>query len=181
MEKETVSYSATPSHNCAISTVRGWYNMLARWAGPLTLSVFLLAMRIAFGWGFFEAGKGKLSDIDKPIGFFRQLGIPMPVANAWLVACVECFGGLLLMLGFGSRAISLVLIINMTVAYVTADRDAITSLFSGADPTKFIAAAEFWFLATAVLVFALGPGWFSIDGILRCVGCRKSGVACKTG
>ena len=179
MDNDTHANAA--AHHCAISMIRRYYGMLERWAGPLTLSVFLLLMRIVWGWGFFLAGKGKLGDISKPIGFFKQLGIPMPVANAWLVACVECFGGLLLLLGFGSRVISLVLIINMTVAYLTADREAVTSLFHDADPAKFIAAAPFWFLTTSVLVFALGPGWFSIDGLLRCIGCRKSGAACSTG
>jgi putative oxidoreductase len=179
MENETVSYAAASPHKCAIGMIRGCYATLARWAGPVTLSTFLLVMRIAFGWGFFEVGMGKLLHIDRPIGFFRQLGIPMPVANAWLVGCVECFGGLLLLIGLGSRAVSLVLIINMSIAYLAADRDALSSLFSGADPGKFIAAAEFWFFTTAVLIFALGPGWFSVDGILKCCGCRKSAAACK--
>jgi putative oxidoreductase len=179
MENEQVQFSSSAPHFCPWSAAGKAYGMLTKWAGALTLSVFLLLMRIVWGYGFFIAGKGKLLDISKPIGFFRQIGIPMPVANAWLVAIVECFGGLLLLFGIGGRVISLVLIINMAVAYLTTEHEALQSLFADSDPAKFIAAAPFWFMATAVLVFALGPGWFSVDGIVKCIGCRKSGAPCK--
>lgn len=179
MENVQVSNAGGPPHLCAVTMCRKGYALLVRWAGPLALSVFLLLMRIIWGYAFYLTGEGKLGDISQPIGFFRQLGIPMPVFNAWLVAIVECFGGLLLLCGIGSRLVSLILIINMTVAYLTADHAAVHSLFADSDPKKFIAADPFWFFATAVLVFALGPGWFSVDGLLKCIGCRKSGAACK--
>ena len=143
------------------------YGILVRWAGPITLSIVLLLMRIIWGYGFFLAGKGKLTNIDRPIHFFQTLGIPMPTANAWLVACVETFGGLLLMFGFGARAVAFALTINMTVAYLTADHEAVAALFRDSDPSKFMQAAPFWFMVTSVLVLALGPGLFSVDAGLK--------------
>ena len=98
------------------------YALLVVWGGPVVLSLFLLLIRIIWGLQFFMAGKGKLLHIDKPIGFFRDLGIPAPVANAWLVSIVETFGGLLLIAGLGSRAVAVALTINMCVAYFAADR-----------------------------------------------------------
>ncbi|HEX3356384.1 MAG TPA: DoxX family protein [Tepidisphaeraceae bacterium] len=143
------------------------YEVFRHWAGPIVLSLFLLLIRIVWGYQFFIAGRGKLGDIDKPIGFFRDLGIPMPVANAWLVACVECFGGLMLLAGLLSRPVAIALTINMTVAYLTADNEAVKALFKDGDVSKFSQAAPFWFLVTSVIVLALGPGIFSIDAICQ--------------
>jgi putative oxidoreductase len=147
--------------------VKNAYLLLIHWSAPIALSLFLLLMRVVWGWAFFMAGKGKLGNIDRPIGFFKELGIPMPAFNAWLVAVVETVGGLLLLSGLGARAASVALIINMAVAYITADREAVKALFAEGDPTKFFNAAPFWFLLTAFLVFALGPGMFSLDALLK--------------
>jgi putative oxidoreductase len=151
----------------AVHWVIDGYRAGTRWAGPLVLSLVLLAFRIVWGWGLFLAGRGKLMDINKPIAFFTELHIPMPVANAWFVACLECFGGLLLLLGIGSRAIGILLTINMLVAYGTTEGEALKGLWNDSDPTKFIAAAPFWFMLTGILVTALGPGWLSIDAALK--------------
>src|SRR5439155_15965189 len=122
------------------------YRLLTDWGGPIGLSLFLLLMRVVWGWQFFLAGKGKLGNIDKPIGFFRELGIPMPTFNAWFVAIVETVGGLMLLAGFGARFAGVALTINMIVAYITADREAFSALFKDGDVAKFSAAAPFWFL-----------------------------------
>jgi putative oxidoreductase len=53
----------------------------------------------------------------------------------------------------------------MTVAYVTADFEAVSSIFS--DPDKFLKADPFPFLLTALIVFAFGPGRFSVDALLN--------------
>jgi hypothetical protein len=43
------------------------YKLLTRWAGPTILSLFLLLMRIVWGYAFFLTGKGKLGHIPKII------------------------------------------------------------------------------------------------------------------
>ena len=135
-------------------------------------SPFLLAVRLYWGWQFWQAGWGKLQDISKPIGFFTDLGILFPVFNAWLVSSLECFGGVLLVLGLASRLISIPLVIDMTVAYLTADRQALKAIFS--EPGKFYGADPytFWFAALVVLIF--GPGMISLDYLIaRYVGKRQ--------
>ena len=149
------------------------YQKLVQLAGPIVLSTLLLVIRIVWGLGFFHAGWGKLSHIEKPIAFFTELGIPAPTFNAWMVGFVECFGGLFLLMGLGSRAVAAALSINMLVALLTADRDSLTKLFTDADPSALFAAAPFWFLTTSLLVLALGPGWISIDGLLRFIGLHQ--------
>jgi len=71
---------------------------------------------------------------------------------------------MLFALGLGSRMISLVLFINMTVAYWTADREAFGHILN--DPGKFYIADPytFWFAALLILIF--GPGFLAIDSFL---------------
>lgn len=138
-----------------------------RWFVPPTSalqSLLLLVIRLYWGWEFFLTGKGKLMDLAKPTEFFQSLGIPFPHAQAMLAGTTECVGGLLLLAGFCSRLISIPLTILLTVAYLTADLDKVKLIFS--DPDKFLAADEFLFLFAVVLVFAFGPGKFSIDWLI---------------
>ena len=139
-----------------------------RWFVPpagVLQSLLLLIIRLYWGWGFFLTGKGKLMDLEKPTAYFQSLGIPLPHAQAILAGATECFGGLLLLAGLCSRLISIPLTILLTVAYLTADLDKVKMIFS--DPDKFLTADEFLFLFVVVLVFAFGPGKFSIDWLIK--------------
>ena len=141
---------------------------IAEWLAPeraFLQSLLLLIIRLYWGWGFFQTGKGKLMDVQKPTEFFQSLGIPFPHAQAILVGTTECLGGLLLLLGLASRVISTPLTILLVVAYLTADLEIARNIFN--NPDKFLAADEFLFLFAVVLVFAFGPGKFSIDWVVR--------------
>jgi putative oxidoreductase len=70
-------------------------------------------------------------------------------------------GGALLFVGLGSRIIALPLTIDMLVAYITADREALFSIFS--DPGKFYASDAYTFLFASLLILIFGPGKISID------------------
>ncbi len=72
-------------------------------------------------------------------------------------------GGPILALGLLSRVASLVLTINLIMAYVIGDREALLSIFS--DPDKFAAAAPYVFLVAALIILLAGPGIFSIDAL----------------
>ena len=147
-----------------VNTSRSLYRLLLRIGNSLQ-SPLLLVVRLYWGWQFWQAGWGKLQDISKPIGFFTDLGIPFPVFNAWLVSILECVGGILLFVGLASRLISVPLVIDMTVAYLTADREALKSIFS--EPGKFYAADPYTFWFASLLIFIFGPGAFSIDWLIR--------------
>jgi len=140
-----------------------YYRLLIRTSSSLE-STFLLAVRLYWGSQFMQAGWGKLHDIGKVIGFFTDLGIPAPVLNAYFVSALEFGGGLLLLLGLGSRLIALPLVIDMIVAYITADREALLSIIS--NPDKFTAAAPYTFLVASLLVLIFGPGRFSLDALV---------------
>jgi putative oxidoreductase len=128
-------------------------------------SPLLLAVRLYWGWQFAQTGWGKMHNIAKITDFFASLNIPFPSANAHFVAGLEFFGGILLILGLGSRLIGLLLAGNMLVAYWTADHDALVSFFS--DPGKFYIADPYTFLFASLMVLIFGAGLFSVDTILK--------------
>lgn len=121
----------------------------------------LLFVRLYWGWQFVVDGWGKLHNLPKVIEYFGSLGLPMPGPTAYFVSILELVGGVLLALGLGSRLIALLLTGNMTVAYITGDREALLSIFS--DPDKFSAAAPFTYLMASLLILIFGPGRFSLD------------------
>jgi putative oxidoreductase len=93
-----------------------------------------------------------------------SLNIPFPGFNAPFIASLEFVGGILIMLGLFSRPIAFLLACNMFVAYWTADREALTAIFS--DPGKFYVADPYTFLFASLMILIFGAGLFSIDTLI---------------
>ena len=127
-------------------------------------SPFLLFVRLYWGWQLTQSGWGKLHHLSNVAEYFGSLSLPMPAQMAVFIACVEFFGGIFLAFGLVSRITGLVLTVNMTMAYVIGDREALFSFFS--DPDKFIAAAPFAFLIVSLIVLIFGAGKISLDTAL---------------
>jgi putative oxidoreductase len=128
-------------------------------------SPFLLVVRLYWGWQLMQSGWGKLHHLDKVTDFFTSLNLPVPGVTAHFVSGLELVGGLLLILGLGSRLIGLILSVNMLVAYWTADQDALFAVFS--DPGKFYNADPYTFLFASAMVLVFGAGLFSVDALLK--------------
>jgi len=128
-------------------------------------SPFLLCVRLYWGWQLTESGWGKLHHLSNVTEFFTSLGLPMPAQTALAISCLEFFGGIFLAVGLLSRLTSLVLTINLIVAYITADREALFSIFS--DPDKFYAAAPYTFLIASLIILLFGPGKIALDTLLK--------------
>jgi putative oxidoreductase len=128
-------------------------------------SPLLLAIRLYWGLELSMDGWAKLHNLDKVTDFFTTLNLPAPHMTAVFVSLVELVGGLLFALGLGTRLVALVLFINMTVAFLAAEKDAFLSVFS--DPDKFQAASAYndWF--ATLLITVLGPGALSVDSLFR--------------
>ncbi len=141
-------------------------NLYARFSAPVPYlqSLFLLAVRLYWGWQFAQTGWGKLHHLQKITDFFTSLHIPFPASNAHFVSGLEFVGGILLILGLGSRLTGLLLTFNMLVAYWAADREALFSVFS--DPGKFYVADPYTFLFASAMVLVFGAGLFSVDAAL---------------
>ena len=145
------------------NTITKAYSLLAGIGNSLQTPL-LLAVRLYWGWQFAQTGWGKLHNIPHVTEFFMSLSIPAPGLNAWVVAIMEFVGGILLIVGIGSRLTGLALSVDMIVAYVAADRQALAAIFS--DPGKFYNADPYTFLFASLLVSVFGPGKLALDFLL---------------
>jgi putative oxidoreductase len=130
-------------------------------------SPLLLAIRLYWGWQFMQDGYGKLTHLDKVIDFFTSLSLPAPHATALLVASVELFGGILFTLGIASRLTSLVLFINMTMAYLSVPDDRVNFSHVFSNPSDFSGATPYTYWFAALLILILGPGAFALDVLFK--------------
>jgi len=128
-------------------------------------SPLLLLVRLYWGWQFAQSGWGKLHRLPQLTEYFTTLHIPFPGVNAPFVAGLEFVGGLLLIIGLFSRVTGLLLAVDMIVAYLAADQEALHSIFS--DPGKFYNVGPYTFLFASLFVLVFGPGRFALDYFLR--------------
>jgi putative oxidoreductase len=128
-----------------------------------TQSLFLLIVRLYWGWQLAQNGWGKLHNLANVTEFFTSLGLPAPGLTAFFVASFDLVGGILLALGLFSRIAALGIAFDMIVAYVTADREALFSFFSNLG--KFYLADPYTFLFAGLLILIFGPGKFALDAL----------------
>ena len=123
------------------------------WAGPLL-------MRLIVGYTFMLAGWGKLTNLAQVTENFVSWGIPFPKLLTPFVSSVECFGGVMLILGLFTRIPAAMLAVVMIVAIRSAkwgDIDSLETLLGFEEMTYF---AAFMWLAI------VGPGAASLDRLL---------------
>jgi putative oxidoreductase len=149
--------------NNIISTIKKGHDLLVKLLDYLRDAI-LLIIRLYWGYQFYVTGRGKLLNLAGVTEFFTSLGIPAPGFHAILVASLECFGGWLLILGLGSRLISIPLAVSMVVAFLTAHNEALKELFTS--PDKVFAEAPFLFLYASVIIMTCGPGRLSLDTLI---------------
>lgn len=150
--------------NSLLDKLRWAYSLLVSGGNSLQ-SLFLLFVRLYWGWQICQTGWGKLHNLPHVVEFFTSLGIPAPALNAYFVSGFEFFGGILLAVGLGSRLVALMLAVDMLVAYITADRAALLSIFSS--PDDFYAAAPYTFLVASLIILIFGPGRFALDYVIE--------------
>lgn len=132
----------------------------------LAQSPLLLAIRLYWGWQFAQDGWGKLTHLDRVGQFFSSLNLPTPGTTALLVALVEFLGGILFAFGIASRLTSLVLFVNMTMAYLSVPDDRTNFFHILSKPDDFYGATPYTYWFAALLILILGPGIFSVDQII---------------
>lgn len=141
------------------------YALFLRVANSLQ-SPLLLAIRLYWGWQFTESGIDHLRNLDSFVKFMADNNVPAPWFNAHFVAGLETCGGILLALGLGSRLIAIPLLINMSVAFLTTDRDSLFSAFTS-HAEDFYKALPFTYLFVALLILVFGPGSLSLDTLIK--------------
>jgi putative oxidoreductase len=128
--------------------------------------------RLTVGLVFVGTGWGKLHSIPDVTEFFRTLHIPGPGFHARLVAGTEFFGGLLILVGLGTRLVSLPLAFTMVVAIVTAKRDNLDGL------TALVGLEEWSYLVLFLWLALAGAGPLSLDGLWARVRRRRHAASC---
>ncbi len=118
-----------------------------------------LLLRIGVGLIFIHAGWGKLTGIEGTAGFFDGLGIPLPLVMAWVVAIVEFFGGIMILVGFKIQIPALLLAIIMVVAILT------TKL--GGDEVFRAMRLDLLLMFCSLALMLTGSGKASIDDMMK--------------
>src|SRR5579859_2368014 len=128
-------------------------------------SLVLLFLRLICGISLYGSGIGHLTHVQKTALFFENLHIPFSTANVYISGTTELVGGVLLVLGLFSRVISVPLLFNFCVAYLTASSDAVKKLLHFS-PDDFLSDTAYPFLVISLLILAFGPGRISIDFLI---------------
>ena len=123
------------------------------WTGPLIV-------RLTLGLVFTLTGWGKLHSLDQVVELFRSLNIPAASVQAPMVATIEFVGGLLLLVGLGTRIASALLIGTMAVAIYTVQ---LPELHGVADLAR---TTEWTYLAMFVWLVVSGAGKASLDYLI---------------
>jgi putative oxidoreductase len=141
----------------------GLVQRLRRRGLALTQRLSFLApvlLRVTLGAVFIGTGWGKLQSLDDVTRFFTELAIPFPGVNARVVAATEFFGGILILVGLGTRLVALPMTFTMVVAILTAKRaeiDGIATLFG---------FEEWSYLVMFLALVLIGAGPLSLDQLI---------------
>jgi len=123
----------------------------------------LLLVRLALGVIFLAHGYQKLfiMGVSNVGTFFNQVGLPAPLFFAWVVALVEFFGGIAILLGILTRWAALGLAIILVVAIFTVKLKVGLIAQQGVGYELDLAL-----LALALTLLLAGPGPFSLEKAL---------------
>ena len=135
--------------------------MLAKTLGNKT-SLIPLLLGIGAGLTFLFTGIAKLGT--PPVAFFTQLGIPAPEIMASFIAILETVGGLMLLLGFGTRLAAALLVCDMLVAIFAAKMGGAQGFMALGLPNGWNAVRiEVMLLLSCLALLFSGPGSPSIE------------------
>jgi putative oxidoreductase len=121
----------------------------------------LLILRLILAYGFYQPAMMKWKDINAIGDWFKSMDYPFPYINAYLAGITEFAGFILLLLGFGTRLISIPLMITMLVAIFTVH---FSSGFAAGNNGFEIPLYYFVMLFTLLIY---GSGKLSIDGLIK--------------
>jgi putative oxidoreductase len=160
--------ASTKSHHPLVALYDHLISFAEKWRSP-----FLLFIRLYIGYQCIISGWAHIHNLQSTTKFFASMHIPAPELSVILSATTELFGGALLLVGFGSRLIAFILTINFAVALLAYELSQFSFSYKllgsqiWKDQTPILNDTAFPFLATTIVILLFGPGWLSIDGLIR--------------
>ena len=129
---------------------------------PALSGAIALLTRLFVGGFFMNTGWGKMHHLDQFAQNFAGWHIPHPYFNAALSAYTEFYGGLLTVVGLGTRFVAVPMIINMLVALF-----AVVLRFNVSTFGDFLNTDEPLYVLTYLWLMLSGGGWLSADSLIR--------------
>ena len=120
----------------------------------------LLLLRLILAYGFFGPAMMKWQNMTAIGDWFKSLGYPVPYFNAYMAGTTELLGVALLILGLGTRFITLLLIFVMFVAITTVH------LKHGFEAGNNGFEIPLYYAIMLFTLFAYGAGKYSLDNFL---------------
>jgi putative oxidoreductase len=118
-------------------------------------------LRVVAGITFALHGWGKLGNPAGFAGFVGSLGFPAPTLFAWLVILLELVGGILLIVGFGTRWLGLLFAIEMLVTTILVKSRVGFIAPQGQPGVGF--ELDLMLLAASLALAILGSGQLSVE------------------
>jgi putative oxidoreductase len=162
--------TTTPTAPRSQSAFVNLYTCFVQYANKLQ-SPLLLLIRLYIGYQCIISGYAHITHFQNTVDAFKSWDVPMPEVSVAVSAVTEMVGGALLLIGLAARLISVPLIGNFIVAFLAAnlsdphDRHLVHNFWNNQD--VLLKDDAFPFLVTAILILVFGPGWFSIDGLIK--------------
>jgi len=130
----------------------------------------LLILRLVLGIIFITHGWPKLNP-NSPMkgtagfgGFLKQIGVPLPMFFAWVVALLETIGAVLLILGVGTRILALGFATIALVAILLAKIRFMKVGFVAQQATGW--EFDFSLLGSSLALVFLGAGTLALDPLV---------------
>ncbi len=123
-----------------------------------------LVLRLAVGVVFLAHGLGKFGNLGGTAQLFGSMGMPAAGLMAALVAAIETFGGIALILGIGTRIAAVLLSVVMLVAIVMVK--AKIGLIAPMGAPMPGAELDVALLAGCVALVLQGSGHLSLDRLV---------------
>ncbi|MBM3229356.1 DoxX family protein [Candidatus Parvarchaeota archaeon] len=128
------------------------------------LDLALLLLRLVFV-AFMLHGVQKFMDLGATAGFFGKVGIPAPDIMALVVAAVETFGSLAMILGIGTRFAGPLLAFVMVVAIFTVKLSG--ALAKGLPFGLIGMEIDLAYLFASLALTFSGPGKHSLEAMMK--------------
>ncbi|MEA3478679.1 MAG: DoxX family protein [Bacteroidota bacterium] len=120
----------------------------------------LLLIRWVLAFGFFTPAMMKMQDVHAIAGWFESMNYPLPLMSAYLATITEAAGVALLVLGLGTRIISIPLMFTMLVAIFTVHMG--NGFNSGGNGFEI----PLYYYLMLFLLLIYGPGKISLDYLI---------------